>query len=186
MWRGSGLFAPLISHDEIFQNKIRMKSFRITECSIFFNLIILVEQPHYHRTTNQKVKKNNTQVDVGQLGFWVWDRTLSNPSPLLSSPPLSTPPFSFPPLSVPGSHFASGQRWVLSREDSQCTVGTWGDFNISLIIKHWEQEDNEYQNKSLTQLIPTWTMPECPDKLVLRSQCVECSQWTDRTFVVSV
>ena len=33
---------------EIFENKIRMKSFRITECSIFFNLIILVQQPHNH------------------------------------------------------------------------------------------------------------------------------------------
>ena len=42
---------------EIFENKIRMKSFRITECSIFFNLIILVEQPHNHQPRQENEYK---------------------------------------------------------------------------------------------------------------------------------
>ena len=47
--------ACLLPHD-IFENKIRMKSFRITECSIFFNLIILVQQPHNLTTTSHRLE----------------------------------------------------------------------------------------------------------------------------------
>ena len=87
--------ACLLPHD-IFENKIRMKSFRITECSIFFNLIILVQQPHNPQPQAGKCIYKKTKVSWGsgsecKIGFCKF-------------PPL--PP---PLLSVPDSHFASGQ-----------------------------------------------------------------------------
>ena len=66
--------ACLLPHD-IFENKIRMKSFRITECSIFFNLIILVEQPNNHQPTRLASWASECEAGLCQI-------------PLLPSPPL--------------------------------------------------------------------------------------------------
>ena len=121
---------------------------------------------------------------VGQLVFWLWDRTLSIPSPPLWSP--------LQPSSSPLSSGQSFRQWaVLSGEEwGQNTVETWRDITFLVTAKYevtvistyniYSNTEYKYVNPCHSNSQPA-VMSWCGEEWWGAS--VDCGvQWTDRNL----